>query len=172
MTTIDLSQPVTGRIWKYGDSVNTDVIFPGKYTYTKQEPEEIAPHALEDLDPAFAGAVQAGDIVVGGINWGCGSSREQAAGCLRACGVSAVIAKSFSRIFYRNAINSGLLVIAHEEAAEALAAGDEAIIDFQSGTITSGSNVWQIPEMSESLRQILLSGGLIPYAKAQLEAAR
>src|SRR5512147_1158734 len=98
-----------GRVWKYGDGVNTDVIFPGKYTYTVTDPAEMARYALEDLDPSFAGAVQPGDVIVAGRNWGNGSSREQAVTCLKQAGVGAVIAVSFARIWYRNAINNGLL---------------------------------------------------------------
>ena len=100
-----------GKVWKYGDDVNTDVIFPGKYTYTIMEPQEIAKHALEDLDPEFAQKVKPGDVIVAGKNFGCGSSREQAAACLKYAGVQAVIAKSFARIYFRNAINLGLPVI-------------------------------------------------------------
>ena len=102
---------IRGRVWKYGDNINTDVIFPGKYTYTVSEPKDMASHALEDLDPAFAGQVQPGDIIVAGRNWGCGSSREQAAACLTAAGVGALSAGSFARIFDRNAINLGLPAI-------------------------------------------------------------
>ena len=100
-----------GRVWKYGDDVNTDVIFPGRFTYQIMEPAEMAKHALEDLDPGFAKNVKPGDVIVAGKNFGCGSSREQAAACLRAAGVQAVIAKSFARIYFRNAINLGLAVL-------------------------------------------------------------
>ena len=112
---------ISGRAWKYGDNVNTDVIFPGKYTYTLTEGADIAAHAMEDLDPLFAANVQPGDVVVGGRNFGCGSSREQAATCLVYNGVGAVIAASFSRIFYRNALNNGLLAIVCPAAVEAIA---------------------------------------------------
>ncbi|RKX53191.1 MAG: 3-isopropylmalate dehydratase, partial [Thermotoga sp.] len=98
---------VKGKVWKYGDDVNTDVIFPGKYTYTISNPEEMAKHALEDLDPSFVENVKKGDIVVAGKNFGCGSSREQAATCIKYAGIGAIVAKSFSRIFFRNAINQG-----------------------------------------------------------------
>src|SRR5262245_39772320 len=98
-----------GRVWKYGDNVNTDVIFPGKYTYTLTDPVEIGRHALEDLDPDFAAQAQPGDVIVAGKNWGCGSSREQAATCLKQNRVGAVVARSFARIFFRNAVNNGLL---------------------------------------------------------------
>ena len=93
---------IRGKVWKYGDDVNTDVIFPGKYTYTITDRKEMAAHALEDLDPEFAKEVKPGDIVVGGRNFGCGSSREQAATCLKEAGVAAVVAASFARIFFRN----------------------------------------------------------------------
>ena len=92
---------IRGRVWKYGDDVNTDVIYPGKYVYTISDVQEMAKHALEDLDPTFAESVKNGDIIVAGTNFGCGSSREQAATCIRYAGVSAVVAKSFSRIFFR-----------------------------------------------------------------------
>jgi len=111
---------IRGNVWKYGDDVNTDVIFPGKYTYTISDPEEMARHALEDLDPDFVGRVQPGDIIVAGKNFGCGSSREQAATCLKYAGVGAIIAVSFARIFYRNAINQGLPALSVPEAAGAL----------------------------------------------------
>ena len=119
---------IAGGAWKYGDDVNTDVIFPGKYTYTLTERDEIASHALEDLDPDFAGQVQPGDIIVAGRNWGCGSSREQAATCLVYNGVGAVIAESFSRIFYRNALNNGLLAITCPEAVQAIYAGEQVAV--------------------------------------------
>ena len=113
---------IEGHVWKYGDNVNTDVIFPGKYTYTVTERKEIARHALEDLDPQFVQGVHAGDVIVAGRNWGCGSSREQAATCLVFNGVGAVIAESFSRIFYRNALNNGL--IGNRCARGGISAGD------------------------------------------------
>ena len=112
-----------GKVWKYGDDVNTDVIFPGKYTYTITDPQEMAKHALEDLDPKFAKEVKPGDIIVAGSNFGCGSSREQAATCLKYVGVGAVLARSFSRIFFRNAINAGLPLAQSAEAVDAIEQG-------------------------------------------------
>ena len=108
-----------GIVWKYGDNVNTDVIFPGRYTYQIMTPEEMAKHAMEDLDPGFAAKVKPGDVIVAGKNFGCGSSREQAAACLKAAGVQAVVAKSFARIYFRNAINLGLAVLQSDEAVDA-----------------------------------------------------
>ncbi|NIP42277.1 MAG: 3-isopropylmalate dehydratase, partial [candidate division Zixibacteria bacterium] len=102
---------IEGKVYKYGDDVNTDVIFPGKYTYTVTDHDEMAQHAMEDLDPDFVKTVEEGDIVVGGKNFGCGSSREQAVKCLKFAGVGAVIAKTFARIYFRNLINNGVPAI-------------------------------------------------------------
>ena len=128
---------IEGNAWKYGDNVNTDVIFPGKYTYTISEPAEMAVHALEDLDPDFAGRVETGDVIVAGRNWGCGSSREQAVTCLKVVGVGAVIAVSFARIFYRNAINNGLPAIVCPEAVAVIQAGQWVRVDLAAGQIHS-----------------------------------
>ena len=157
-----------GKVWKYGDDVNTDVIFPGKYTYAPMEPEEMARHALEDLDPEFAGRVRAGDVVVGGRNFGCGSSREQAAVCLKAAGVRAVIARSFARIFFRNAINQGLPVVVSEAAVDSLESGDSIEIDFEQGKILSSKGEYGFPPFPESVLGILEAGGLIPYTVRKL----
>jgi 3-isopropylmalate/(R)-2-methylmalate dehydratase small subunit len=158
---------ITGKVWKYGDDINTDVIFPGKYTYTVSDPAEMARHAMEDLDPDFAANVQKGDVVVAGTNFGCGSSREQAASCLVAAGVGAVIAKSFSRIFFRNAINWGLPALQCPAAVNALEAGQEVIVDLENGCIRSDGQSWKFPELPPEVRGILTSGGLIPYLKAK-----
>jgi 3-isopropylmalate/(R)-2-methylmalate dehydratase small subunit len=158
-----------GRVWKYGDSVNTDVIFPGKYTYTLRTLEEIKPHALEDLDPEFARGVRAGDIVVAGRNWGCGSSREQAATCLVANGVGAVVAASFSRIFFRNAWNNGLPAVACPEAAAAIVAGDEIEVDLDACRVRCPAGEFTFPPLSPALLEILDAGGLVAWAKKRLE---
>jgi 3-isopropylmalate/(R)-2-methylmalate dehydratase small subunit len=162
-----------GCAWKYGDDVNTDVIFPGKYTYAVMEPEEMARHALEDLDPDFASRVQQGDVIVAGKNFGCGSSREQAATCLKYAGVQAIIAKSFARIFYRNAINQGLLVIQSVEAAESIQQGEEVSINFEKGEIVvEDKKIFSFPSLSDSVLGILEAGGLIPYTKKKLSEKR
>jgi 3-isopropylmalate dehydratase small subunit len=114
---------IKGRVWKYGDNVNTDVIFPGKYTYTVSDPAEMAQYAMEDLDPRFAKEVKPGDVVVAGANFGCGSSREQAVTCLKMAGVGAIIGKSFARIYYRNCINNALPALTCAEAVDALKGG-------------------------------------------------
>jgi len=157
-----------GRVWKYGDNVNTDVIFPGKYTYSVLEPEEMARHALEDLDPGFAQQVKPGDVIVAGRNFGCGSSREQAATCLKYAGVQAVIAKTFARIFFRNAINQGLPVLQSEEAADSIKNGEEIEIDFASGKIKTKKGVFAFSPFPESVLGILKEGGLIPYTRKKL----
>ena len=162
---------IIGRAWKYGDNINTDVIFPGKYTYTVTERAEIARHALEDLDPTFAANVQPGDAIVGGRNFGCGSSREQAATCLVYNGVGAIIAVSFSRIFYRNAINFGLLAITCPEAAQAIQPGDEVTVDLAQHSIVTASATYTFPPLSPSVGQIIQAGGLVEYVKAKLQGA-
>jgi len=158
-----------GKVWKYGDSVNTDVIFAGKYTYTIMPPEEMAKHALEDLDPQFAKNVKSGDVIVAGKNFGCGSSREQAAACLKYAGVQAVVAKSFARIYYRNAINLGLPVLQSPEAADALQAGDEVEVDFAAGKIRSGGGEYAFPAYPPAVLGIIEAGGLIEYTKRKLQ---
>ncbi len=158
----------SGRVWKYGDNVNTDLIFPGKYTYTLRSPAEIAPHALEDLDPDFAGSVSPGDIIVGGSNWGCGSSREQAATCLVWNQVGAVVARSFGRIFYRNAINNGLLAIVCPAAVDDLETGETASIDLERRLIRTPRGEHRFPAMPETVRSILDAGGLLASLKSRL----
>ncbi len=156
------------RVWKYGDNVNTDVIFPGKYTYTiDRDRTELARHALEDLDSSFAGAAQPGDVIVAGRNWGNGSSREQAVRCLIAAGVHAVIASSFARIYYRNAINSGLLVITCPDLAEAVEGGDTIEIDMDEARIHYAGAVYAFPPLPKQMREIVGAGGIIPYLKGQ-----
>jgi len=131
-------------------------------------PEEMAKHAMEDLDPEFAKSVKPGDVVVAGKNFGCGSSREQAAACLRAAGVKAVVAKSFARIYFRNAINLGLAVLQCEEASDALAAGDEIDVDFAAGTITSNGRTFKFFPLPEAVIGIVQAGGLIEYTKKKI----
>ena len=157
-----------GKAWKYGDNVNTDVIFAGKYTYTLMEPGEMAKHALEDLDPQFAQNVRPGDVIVAGKNFGCGSSREQAAACLRYAGIQAVVAKSFARIYFRNAINLGLPVLQCPEAVDAVETGEEMEIDFARGEIRTVKGTFKFPPLPESVIGIIEAGGLIEYTKKKL----
>jgi len=161
---------IEGRVWKYGDNVNTDVIFPGKYTYTVSDPQDMASHALEDLDPTFASQVRPGDLIVAGRNWGCGSSREQAATCLKAAGVGALIAVSFARIFYRNAINMGLPAIICPAAVAAIQPGEVVSLDLATGRILCQAGSFEFPAFPPSVQRILNAGGLIPYLRQLLEA--
>jgi 3-isopropylmalate/(R)-2-methylmalate dehydratase small subunit len=157
----------TGRVWKYGDDINTDVIYPGKYTYTELPPEEMAKHALEDLDPQFATSVQPGDIIVAGKNFGCGSSREQAVTCLKHAGVGALIAKSFARIYFRNAINQGLPIV-QCAAVEDVESGEEVTVDFSAGKVKTPRGEYSFPPLSTFVMGILEDGGLIPYVRSKL----
>jgi 3-isopropylmalate/(R)-2-methylmalate dehydratase small subunit len=159
-----------GRAWKYGDNVNTDVIFPGKYTYTVTDVAEMAQHALEDLDPTFARNVTPGDIIVSGSNWGCGSSREQAVTCLVAAGVKVLVAKSFARIFFRNAVNGGLLPVVCPFAVEAIQPGETISVDTDSYKVICAGGTFDFPPLSPSLKAILEAGGLIPMLKAKIAA--
>lgn len=155
----------THRVWVYGDNVNTDVIFSGKYTYTVRTPETIASHALEDLDASFASNVQAGDVIVGGYNWGCGSSREQAVTALKYCGVRTIIAGSFSGLYFRNCINQGIHPIVCPDLNQYLRTGDILVIDYAKNIILFGGRQWQIPPLSPTVQQILNAGGLVPMLK-------
>jgi 3-isopropylmalate/(R)-2-methylmalate dehydratase small subunit len=158
------------RIWRYGDDVNTDQLFPGKYTYSCSRPEEILPHLLEDLDPSFADGVRPGDVLLAGRNFGCGSSREQPAVGLRAAGVTAVVAESFARIFYRAAINQGLLLVESPEAVRAWEEGDEVAVDAATGTVRVGQKTCGIPPLPPLLLEIQAAGGLLPAVRTRLAA--
>ena len=164
---------MNGKVWKYGDDVNTDVILPGRHL-ANYDPKFLASVAMEDLDKEFAKGVKPGDIVVGGRNFGCGSSREQAATCLSAAGVQAVVAKSFARIFYRNAINLGLPVIQAPELVDKLQHGDEVEFDMAAGTVKilrTGETVTFRP-LPPFIMEILTDGGLIPHLKKKMGAAK
>ncbi len=158
----------TGRAWKYGDHVNTDLIFPGRYTYTVQRPEEMAQHALEDLDPDFARRVRPGDILVAGRNWGNGSSREQAVTALKAAGVAAIVVKSCARIYYRNAFNNGLPVIIAPEAVDVIENGDQITVDLGRGEIHTSQGIFRFPPPPKTLMHMLERGGLVAYVREQL----
>jgi 3-isopropylmalate/(R)-2-methylmalate dehydratase small subunit len=169
-----------GRCWVYGNDVNTDVIFPGKYTYTLTDVNQFAAHALEDLDPEFARKVQPGDILVAGKNFGCGSSREQAAVCIKMCGVRVIVAKSFARIFYRNCVNNGVLPIVCPGAVDAIADGDQIEVDSMACQIRLIQQVhpqsialhpprsFSFLPLSPSVMAIIDAGGLIPMLRKRL----
>jgi 3-isopropylmalate/(R)-2-methylmalate dehydratase small subunit len=162
-------KPIQGHVWKYGDNINTDVIFPGKYTYTITDPVEMRAHALEDLDPGFVAKVQAGDVIVAGKNWGCGSSREQAVTCLKAVGVGAIIAKSVARIYYRNCINAALPVITCPEAVDSARTGDILLVDLQQGKITLRGNIYRFDPIPDAITAVFEAGGLIAYTRQRIQ---
>ena len=152
----------TGSVIKYGDNVDTDVIIPARYLNTSV-PSELAAHCMEDLDKTFVSRVKAGDIIVAGQNFGCGSSREHAPIAIKASGVLLVIAKSFARIFYRNAINIGLAIVECPEAAAEISEGDEVEADLDNGIIrdlTTGREYTTAP-FPEFVQRIIENGGLI-----------
>ena len=160
------------KVWKYGDDVNTDMLFPGKYTYTCSTAEEIRPHLLEDLDPEFATGVKPGDIILAGKNFGCGSSREQPVLGLKAVGVTAVVAESFARIFYRAAINQGLVLVEAPEAVRGYREGDAVELDVESGKIKVGEKTFEFPPLPPEILAIRDAGGLLAYAREKLERER
>jgi 3-isopropylmalate dehydratase small subunit len=157
-----------GKAFKYGDNVDTDVIIPARYLNTS-DPAELAKHAMEDIDAGFAASVRPGDVVVAGSNFGSGSSREHAPIALKAAGVSAVIAPSFARIFYRNAFNIGLPILESREAADAIMAGDEIKIDFKNGVIenVSRGETYTAEPLPEFMQGLIDTGGLVAYVKAK-----
>ncbi len=164
---------VTGTVFKYGDNVDTDVIIPARYLNSPSA-AELAKHCMEDIDAAFVTKVQAGDIMVAGWNFGCGSSREHAPMAIQASGIRCVIAASFARIFYRNSINIGFPILECPEAAAEIAAGDRVSVDFDTGLITDETTgkSYQATAFPAFIRRIIDQGGLLPYLKAEQEAAK
>lgn len=156
------------KVYKYGDNVDTDVIIPARYLNAPDE-KSLASHCMEDIDADFAGTVEPGDIVVAGANFGCGSSREHAPLSLKACGVKCVIAPSFARIFYRNAINIGFPILECAQAAAEIQAGDQVEVDFTTGVITNGTTgkTYQAAPFPEFVSGIIESGGLLKSLKAR-----
>ena len=156
-----------GTVFKYGDNVDTDVIIPARYLNTS-DPAELAVHCMEDIDADFMKKVKKGDIIVAEKNFGCGSSREHAPIAIKAAGVSCVIAETFARIFYRNAINIGLPIIECPEAAKGIADGDEVEVDFDSGIITdvTKGESYKGQAFPEFMQKIIASEGLINYINA------
>jgi len=157
-----------GRVFKYGDNVDTDVIIPARYL-NSSDPAELAAHCMEDIDGEFIKKVQKGDIIVAEKNFGCGSSREHAPIAIKAAGVSCVIAETFARIFYRNAINIGLPIIECPEAANGISAGDEVEVDFDTGIITDKTTgaSFKGQAFPEFMQKIIASEGLINYINSK-----
>ena len=159
MNTID------AKVWTFGDNIDTDLIIAARYLNTSK-PKELAKYVMEDADPTFKEKVEVGDVIVAGENFGCGSSREHAPIALKAAGVSAIIAKSFARIFYRNAFNMGLTILELEESSE-IKEGDKITIDLDSGTITSKNTgkTYKFAPIPEFMQELVSCGGLMNYAK-------
>ena len=160
-----------GKVWRYGDHVDTDVIIPARYL-NSFDPAELASHCMVDLDPTFSQKVQAGDIIVGGKNFGCGSSREHAPIAIQASGVPVVVADSFARIFYRNGINIGLPLLEIGAEVEKIKAGDILRVDTATGVIenvTTG-DVFQAHPLPGFVQEIARAGGLIPYIQKNMKA--
>ena len=162
-----------GKVHKYGADVNTDVIIPARYLNV-YDPAELAQHCMEDLDPEFLQKVKPGDIIVAGTNFGCGSSREHAPLAIKATGISCVIAKSFARIFYRNAMNIGLPILECEEAVDKTEAGDTLEIDLSTGEIVNITRglTFKAKPYPEFMLELINSGGLIEYTKRKIATKR
>jgi 3-isopropylmalate/(R)-2-methylmalate dehydratase small subunit len=159
---------LAGKVWRFGNDIDTDLIIPARYLNTS-DPSELAQHCMEDADSQFPARVKAGDIIVADKNFGCGSSREHAPIAIKAAGVSCVVAKSFARIFYRNAINIGLPILECIEAVDATAAGDEITVDLDSGKIKNmrtGEEFSAVP-FPPFMQSIMAEGGLINYLKSK-----
>ncbi len=157
---------IQGKVWKFGDDVDTDLIIPARYINVS-DPAALAKTCFIDVMPEFAANVSPGDVLVAGRNFGCGSSREHAPLAIKAAGIGGVIAKSFARIFYRNAFNIGLPLLESEEAAEALAAGEQVSVDLAAGTIRSldTGKVFPARPIPEFMRKLIEDGGLVPHIR-------
>ena len=160
-----------GFVHKYGDNVDTDVIIPARYLNIADK-KELATHCMEDIDKNFVNVVKSGDVMVGGFNFGCGSSREHAPMVIKESGISCVIAKTFARIFYRNAINIGLAILECPEASENIQSGDEVAIDFDTGLITNltKGETYQANPFPAFIKEIIQAGGLMADIKKRQEA--
>jgi 3-isopropylmalate/(R)-2-methylmalate dehydratase small subunit len=164
---------VTGKVWKYGDNVDTDAIIPARYL-NMSAAEELAAHCMEDIDSQFAASVRPGDVIVAGGNFGCGSSREHAPLAIQGAGVSCVVAESYARIFYRNAINIGLPILECAEAVAGTQAGDRLTIDFVEGTITNrrSGQTFRTGPFPPFILSIIEAGGLVPHTRDRFQAER
>jgi len=160
-----MGQPISGRVYKFGDNVNSDIIIAGRYLIYI-DPEELAKHAFEMLGEGFPAKLREYPILVAGRNFGCGSAREQAATAIKGLGIKAVVAASFARTFYRNAINDGLTIVECPELYTAVQEGDQVDIDLAKGRITHAGREYSFPQIPPSVRKILELGGLANYLKA------
>jgi 3-isopropylmalate dehydratase small subunit len=159
-----------GNAWKFGNDIDTDVIIPARYLNTS-DPKELASHCMEDADPDFSNKISAGDVMVAGKNFGCGSSREHAPIAIKEVGISCVIAKTFARIFYRNAFNIGLPIFESSEAAEDIDEGDQVVVDIELGEIrnVTKNKVYKATQVPPFMQQIISAGGLINYVSERVK---
>ncbi|MGA2553964.1 MAG: 3-isopropylmalate dehydratase small subunit [Smithella sp.] len=153
-----------GKVWKFGDNIDTDAIIPARYL-TTSDPQELATHCMEDADPDFITRMKTGDIILGGENFGCGSSREHAPIAIKAAGVSCVIAKSFARIFYRNAFNTGLPIFESKELGDAISEGEKVTVNSANGTITitNSNKIFIINPIPPFMEKLIADGGLMKH---------
>ena len=158
---------ISGKVWCFGDNIDTDLIIAARYLNTS-DPKELAKHVMEDADPEFVKKVKAGDIIVAGENFGCGSSREHAPIALKAAGVSAVVAKSFARIFYRNAFNTGLPIFELAET-DTINEGDTIAISMESGEVNNGAKTYKFSPIPPFMQELLAAGGLMNYAQKEMK---
>jgi 3-isopropylmalate/(R)-2-methylmalate dehydratase small subunit len=160
---------INGKAWRFGNDVDTDLIIPARYLNTS-DPDELATHCMEDADPNFAATVQAGEIIAAGKNFGCGSSREHAPIAIKAAGVACVIAASFARIFFRNAINIGLPILESPEASQKISAGDQIEVELDTGKITNltKNETYQAAAFPPFMQELIQSGGLIEYVRRKI----
>lgn len=158
---------ISGKVWCFGDNIDTDLIIAARYLNTS-DPKELAKRVMEDADPEFVKKVKAGDIIVAGENFGCGSSREHAPIALKAAGVSAVVAKSFARIFYRNAFNTGLPIFELAET-DAINEGDTIAISMESGEVNNGAKTYKFSPIPPFMQELLAAGGLMNYAQKEMK---
>lgn len=161
-----------GKAWKFGHDIDTDVIIPARYL-NQSDPEHLAAHCMEDADSTFAQKVKVGDYIVGGKNFGCGSSREHAPLAIKAAGVTAIIAESFARIFYRNSLNIGMPILECPEAVKGIDSGDEVEVDLQKGIISNHTKrtSFQAIPFPPFMQELIKVGGLIPYVKEKTKNA-
>lgn len=162
-----MENEIRGRVYKFGDNINSDVIIPGRYLIYI-EPEKLAEHAFEVLGGDFPKKLRSFNIIAAGRNFGCGSAREQAVTAIMGLGIKAVIACSFARTFYRNAINSGLPIVECPELYEALEEGDDVQVDLGAGEVRRADRIYHFPKFPESMRKLLELGGLAEYLKSQV----
>ena len=162
-----------GRVWKFGDNIDTDAIIPARYLNTS-DPEELARHIMEDADRDFSSKVKSGDIIIAGTNFGCGSSREHAPIAIKAAGIQAVVAKSFARIFYRNAFNIGLPIFESEDASQKIREGDEIEINADKGIIKNitKKEEYTAKPIPQFMQELISAGGLIEWTKKKLQSLK